>query len=405
MNRSFISSLVLTAFLAGCSDSDDNSSPVLDPVATLDLSRGGYACYEMDTSKGSMVLALDEDNAPVTTAHFKEQVDSDYYDGVIFHSVLKDFAVQAGSVTEGLEQKDTVEAIQSEQTNGLQNFRGRIAMVRNFNNYNSAKADFILNVTDNDHYNNGNLSDGGGLTVFGGVVQGIDVLDAISATALTQKGDYLDIPIENVVINDIVQMSSCPASSETITDHVKVDKDPAPELDLSRGGYACYNMVTSMGNIELALDETKAPISAANFKSYVDDGFYDGTVYHRVINDFMIQGGGFDADLTIKETKDPIYNESINDLKNYRGRIAMARTSNLHSATSQFFINTVDNHSLDYNFENSGARGYAVFGGVINGIDVVDAIEEVDTTTKEGLADTPETTVTIDSVTTMACPD
>lgn len=136
---------------------------------------------------------------------------------------------------------------------------------------------------------------------------------------------------------------------------------------------------TNKGNIEIELNETAAPITVKNFLSYVQESYYDGTVFHRVIPSFMIQGGGFTADNKQKETKDPIIIESNNGLKNDVGTIAMARTNDPNSATSQFFINTVDNNFLNY---APGNPGYAVFGKVISGLDVVKSIESVPTTTK-----------------------
>lgn len=178
-------------------------------------------------------------------------------------------------------------------------------------------------------------------------------------------------------------------------------QDTQAAIDLSRGGYRCYQMITSMGNIDIAVDERQAPITAANFKQYVDSEFYNGTLFHRVIDGFMIQGGGIDTDLERKETQDPIKNESKDGLKNYRSRIAMARTGHPDSATSQFFINTVNNHNLDY---SDSRWGYAVFGGVIAGMDVVDAIAKVPTSTQSGYADMPNSQITIDSVALMNCP-
>lgn len=136
---------------------------------------------------------------------------------------------------------------------------------------------------------------------------------------------------------------------------------------------------TSMGDIVLELDSVKAPKSVENFLSYVNEGFYNGTVFHRVIDGFMIQGGGFTEDLQRKPTKAPIENEADNGLKNDRGTIAMARTNNPNSATAQFFINVVNNDFL--NFRNKSVRGwgYAVFGKVIEGMDVVDKIRKTPT--------------------------
>ncbi|MBI4546334.1 MAG: peptidylprolyl isomerase [Ignavibacteriae bacterium] len=145
-------------------------------------------------------------------------------------------------------------------------------------------------------------------------------------------------------------------------------------------------MKTSMGTIKIELYRDKAPVTVDNFLSYVDDKFYDGTVFHRVIENFMIQGGGFADGETIrqKSTKAPIVNESSNGLKNDRGTIAMARTSDPNSATSQFFINVVDNHNLNPGMGDPA--GYAVFGKVIEGMDVVDNIRKVKTGTAPAIA-------------------
>lgn len=135
-------------------------------------------------------------------------------------------------------------------------------------------------------------------------------------------------------------------------------------------------LTTSLGDITLELDAKKAPISVENFLAYVDEGYYDGTVFHRVIPRFMIQGGGFDSDMRQKKTRAPIQNEAANGLTNARYSIAMARTSDIHSATSQFFINAADNAFL-----NHGGRdfGYAVFGKVVKGTEIVDKIAGVKT--------------------------
>ena len=138
-------------------------------------------------------------------------------------------------------------------------------------------------------------------------------------------------------------------------------------------------METSEGTIKIELWADKAPKTAANFLSYVDEKFYDGTIFHRVIENFMIQGGGFTADMNQKSTHAPIQNEAKADLKNVRGAIAMARTSVVDSATAQFFINTVDNRFLDHAGETQRTFGYAVFGKVIDGMDVVDKIRKVQT--------------------------
>ena len=146
---------------------------------------------------------------------------------------------------------------------------------------------------------------------------------------------------------------------------------------------------TSSGVIVLALDAAKAPATVANFLAYVDAGHYDGTLFHRVIPGFMIQGGGFDRDFRQKETRAPIENEAGNGLKNLRGTVAMARTNDPHSATAQFFINSVDNGFLDHTAKNPNGWGYAVFGRVTEGLEVVDAISQAKTGAKNGHQDAP----------------
>lgn len=152
---------------------------------------------------------------------------------------------------------------------------------------------------------------------------------------------------------------------------------------------------TSMGTITLTLNKEKAPISVRNFLTYVKEGYYDGTVFHRVISNFMIQGGGMDADMQQKKTKFAIKNEATNGLSNKRGTVAMARTAVVDSATSQFFINTVDNAFLDNRGKTPDLFGYAVFGEVTDGMDVVDAIRAVKTGNKAGHSDVPVEPVTI----------
>jgi cyclophilin family peptidyl-prolyl cis-trans isomerase len=139
---------------------------------------------------------------------------------------------------------------------------------------------------------------------------------------------------------------------------------------------------TTAGPVTIELYEDKAPQSVANFLQYVDSGFYNGTQFHRVISGFMIQGGGFDQSGQRKATREPIQNEADNGLKNKRGTLAMARTSNPHSATAQFFVNLVDNRNLDFTGKNSRGWGYAVFGAVTDGMNVVDNIARERTTSQ-----------------------
>ena len=152
---------------------------------------------------------------------------------------------------------------------------------------------------------------------------------------------------------------------------------------------------TSLGNIELELNAQLAPKTVENFMAYVDDGFYNGTIFHRVINGFMIQGGGFDEQFKKKSTGADIQNEADNGLKNVRGTIAMARKSDPHSANAQFFINHVDNDYLDFKSRSTKGWGYCVFGKVTKGMETVDTIADVFTTTKNFMKNVPEKNVTI----------
>lgn len=158
-------------------------------------------------------------------------------------------------------------------------------------------------------------------------------------------------------------------------------------------------METNLGKIKIELFEDKAPISTKNFLSYVDKKFYDGLIFHRVIGNFMIQGGGFDKKMQRRITQPSIKNEATNNISNKRGTLAMARTSAVDSATSQFFINVVDNGFLDHRSTDPAGYGYAVFGRVVEGMDVVDKIRSVPTGEKNGMKDVPKETVEIISVT------
>ncbi|GIU37684.1 peptidylprolyl isomerase [Shewanella schlegeliana] len=169
---------------------------------------------------------------------------------------------------------------------------------------------------------------------------------------------------------------------------------PAQAPDLQAD--VCYLMSTTMGDMTLAIDLTNMPITGNNFKNYVADGFYNDTLFHRTINNFVIQGGGFTSGLVLKPGNEPITNEAVVGISNKRGTLAMARTNDPHSATSQFFINILDNPQLD---ASSSSYGYAVFGKVLQGMDIVDQISIVDTNSD----DLPKTEVIINSVTEASC--
>ena len=193
-----------------------------------------------------------------------------------------------------------------------------------------------------------------------------------------------------VMLTVVVMVCGC---SETA-------KEANIERNIMKSESNLVKLQTSMGNIVLELNAQAAPVTVKNFLQYVADGFYDGTIFHRVIPGFMIQGGGFTEQMEKKETREPIVNEASNGLGNERGTIVMARTNDPDSATCQFFINHANNRPLNY-IEN-GNPGYAVFGKVIEGMDAVDAIASTKTTTRKGYQNVPEKPILIKSATVVS---
>ena len=171
-----------------------------------------------------------------------------------------------------------------------------------------------------------------------------------------------------------------------------------PYLVQAQGKNPKIIVKTSKGDIKVELYQDKAPVSVKNILSYIDENFYDGTIFHRVIKGFMIQGGGLNAEMQGKQTKPPIKNEAANGLKNTKGTLAMARTGVVDSATCQFFINLVDNAFLDHKDDTPEGFGYAIFGKVVEGMNVVDAISAAPTGTKGAFKDVPRETITITSI-------
>jgi cyclophilin family peptidyl-prolyl cis-trans isomerase len=206
-----------------------------------------------------------------------------------------------------------------------------------------------------------------------------------------------------VVVVSFILVSGCKnkqsAVSEEQSKQEVLNKEPK-EIDVES---KMVKLGTSMGDIVIELDEEKAPVTVKNFLQYMEDGFYDGTIFHRVIPNFMIQGGGFTADMQRKATQPAIVNEAGNGLKNDRGTVAMARTNDPDSATSQFFINHRDNDSLNYG--GPSKPGYAVFGRVVEGMDVVDKIAVVKTTRTGPYSDVPVEPVVIKSAKLVSSSD
>ena len=200
--------------------------------------------------------------------------------------------------------------------------------------------------------------------------------------------------------NKILKLALCSFALAFVLNSCSKKSDEAVMPIIKETSMTQVTIKTSMGDIHLELDGKKAPITVENFKTIAKSGYYDGTIFHRVINGFMVQGGGLNADMSNKSSGTaPIQNEANNGLVNDRGTVAMARTMEPHSATGQFFINHKDNGFLNHTGENAQGWGYAVFGKVTEGMDVVDAIADVATGSSGGHQDVPLEVITIESVT------
>lgn len=206
---------------------------------------------------------------------------------------------------------------------------------------------------------------------------------------LALAGGLPAVAQEEVVPPSPISEMTLPAA---LDDEAAVEPEQIKETDM-------VLIKTTLGDIKVKLAADKAPLTVANFLAYVDAGHYDGTIFHRVIDGFMVQGGGFDANMRQKPTKAPVKNEAANGLLNKRGTLAMARTMVVDSATSQFFINVADNAFLNFTAPTPQGFGYCVFGEVVEGLEVVDQIKGVRTGVKAGMSDVPLETVTIVSVT------
>ena len=200
--------------------------------------------------------------------------------------------------------------------------------------------------------------------------------------------------------NNLLKMALCSFALAFVLNSCSKKTDEAVMPIIEETSMTQITIKTSMGDIHLELDGEKAPITVENFKTIAKSGYYDGTIFHRVINGFMVQGGGLNADMSNKSSGTaPIQNEANNGLANDRGTVAMARTMEPHSATGQFFINHKDNGFLNHTGENAQGWGYAVFGKVTEGMDVVDAIADVATGSSGGHQDVPLEAINIESVT------
>jgi peptidyl-prolyl cis-trans isomerase B (cyclophilin B) len=214
------------------------------------------------------------------------------------------------------------------------------------------------------------------------------------------KINFFKFKAKSVKNNNIYKLGLCTFALAFVLNSCSNKSDEAEMPIIQETSMTQVTIKTSVGDIHLELDGEKAPITVENFVAIAKSGYYDGTIFHRVINGFMVQGGGLNADMSNKSSGTaPIQNEANNGLTNDRGTVAMARTMEPHSATGQFFVNHKDNGFLNHTGENSQGWGYAVFGKVTEGMDVVDAIADVETGSTGGHQDVPVEVITIESVT------
>ena len=226
----------------------------------------------------------------------------------------------------------------------------------------------------------------------------------LETTCLTMifndKINFFKFKAKSVKNNNIYKLGLCTFALAFLLNSCSNKSDEAEMPIIQETSMTQVTIKTSVGDIHLELDGEKAPITVENFVAIAKSGYYDGTIFHRVINGFMVQGGGLNADMSNKSSGTaPIQNEANNGLTNDRGTVAMARTMEPHSATGQFFVNHKDNGFLNHTGENSQGWGYAVFGKVTEGMDVVDAIADVETGSTGGHQDVPVEVITIESVT------
>ncbi len=327
----------------------------------------------VETSQGAFTIMLEPEAAPLTVTTFAEFVEDGYYEQTLFHEVLAGSLVRGGGYELGLVQKETRDPIVNESDNGRLNLRGTIAMART-SDPNSATAQFYFNLQDN-----ANLDPDGenvGYAVFGDVAEGFDVVEQIAQVPTGTRNDLSDVPQEDIVISAVERIG---------------------EVD----GKTRVRIRTTLGDIVVALDAAAAPVTVANFLEYVDAGFYAGTLFHRVVPGFVVQGGGFTLGPVAKTPPRTIANESAGGLSNTRGTVALYFAQDPNEVTPEFFVNLADNTDFD---ATDDALGYPVFGRVVEGLEVVEQIAALATTTLGGLSNVPVTDVLIEKITLTDIP-
>lgn len=317
-----------------------------------------------ETNAGEFAIAFDIEAAPDTVAAFVENVQNGYYEGVVVHRIVDDMLVEAGGYSLQFVEKEARDPIVNEAGNGLSNTRGTIAMART-TEPDSARAQFYFNLTDNPELDPS--LEGPGYAVFGQVIEGMETVDAIGALETGTRDGFDEVPLQDVVIQAATRVEN-------------------------PGGPPRVRIETNFGNILVELNADAAPVTVDNFLQYVDAGFYAGTIFHRVVPEFVIQGGGFVIEPALRSGGEPLPNALGADASNRRGTVAVA-AADPAVETSQFLFNLSDNLQQDQ------GDGYTVFARVVEGIEVLEEISARATATRNNLEQAPAENVVIRAVT------
>lgn len=323
----------------------------------------------VQTSHGDFVIAVDTENAPRTSVAFLNLVVENFYDGVVVQRVVPDTVVQAGGYALALALKETRDPVANESDNGRSNARGTVAMART-DDPDSATSQFYVNLVDNVELD----ASGGnpGYTVFGRVVEGLDVVDQIGALPTTVRDSFIDVPEDDVLIESVERAS----------------------LTVDDATVAGVRVRTTLGTFAIQLFAGDAPLTVANFLQYVDDGFYPNTLFHRVVTGFVVQGGGLTLEPSAK-TATPIEGDAQSGLPGVRGTVAMTYDADLASVSALLSVNLTDNATQDATAE---APGNLVFGRIVEGLDIVEQIAALQTGQRNGLTEIPLENVVINDI-------
>lgn len=355
MSRMLSVAVVAAAFLqvAGC--------PFVEP--------GTQPGARVQTSHGEFVIAIDTENAPRTSVAFYNLVVEGFYDDVVVQRVVPDNVVQVGEYALTLTTKETRDPIVNESDNGLPNLRGTVAMART-DDPDSAAAQFFVNLVDNAGLD---PSEGNpGYAVFGRVVDGMDVLDEIAALPTTTRDGFTNVPEDEVFIESVARA----------------------DLTVDGATVSGVRVRTTLGTFSIQLFADEAPLTVANFLQYVDDGFYPNTLFHRVMPDFVVQGGGLTWEPGVRAAT-PIEGDAQSGSPGVRGTVAMTYNVDLASVSALLSINLTDNAAQDATAE---APGNLVFGSVVEGLDVVEQIAALQTGQRDGLSEIPLENVIINNI-------